>query len=229
VIFAGNQTRFSSAARLKYFQFGKSETEEKMPYSSFTLKRVRKELSAEIISTDLFSGTEPREISSHLKETLSDNVSLAAAVNTEKARSELIIAPILLEIRKIFGKKISFFSGIELNVDKERDLTGFCDFIISRSPEQLFLNTPVIAVVEAKNENIMSGLGQCAAEMIASGIFNEQEGTVLPKVYGSVTSGNIWKFLKLEDNKIYIDLDDYSVKEVSKIIGILCSMIEQNA
>lgn len=84
----------------------------------------------------------------------------------------------------------------------------------------------MIAVVEAKNENVMSGLGQCAAEMIASEIFNEREGAVLSKIYGSVTSGNIWKFLKLEDNKIYIDLEDYSVKEISKIIGILCSMIE---
>ncbi|OQY56048.1 MAG: hypothetical protein B6245_18910 [Desulfobacteraceae bacterium 4572_88] len=201
-----------------------------MPYSSFTIRKVQKEFSLEIIEdADLFSGTEPREIGNHLKETLSDNVSLAAAVNTEKARSELIIAPVLIEIRKMFDKKISFFSGIEMNVDKERDLTGFCDFIISKSPEQLFLNTPVITVVEAKNENIMSGLGQCAAEMIASGIFNEQEGTTLSKIYGVVTSGNIWKFLKLEGNKIYIDLDDYYIKEVSKIIGILCSMIEQNA
>ncbi|MFN9241492.1 MAG: hypothetical protein ACK6DE_16665, partial [Pseudanabaena sp.] len=126
-------------------------------------------------------------------------------------------------------KEISFFSGIELNIDKERDLTGFCDFIISQSPEQLFLNTPVITVVEAKNENIMSGLGQCAAEMIASRIFNEQEGTNLARIYGVVTSGNIWKFLKLEGNALYIDLDDYFIKEISKIIGILCSMIEQKA
>jgi len=201
-----------------------------MPYSSFTIRKVQKDFSVEIIEkTDLFSGTESREISNHLKETLADNVSLAAAINTEKARSELIIAPVLIEIRKMFNKKISFFSGIELNVDKERDLTGFCDFIISQSPEQLFLNAPVITVVEAKNENIMGGLGQCAAEMIASRIFNEQEGTILSKIYGVVTSGNIWKFLKLEDNKIYIDLDDYSIKEVSKVVGILCSMIEQKA
>jgi len=201
-----------------------------MPYSSFTIRKVQKDFSVEIIEkTDLFSGTESREISNHLKETLADNVSLAAAINTEKARSELIIAPVLIEIRKMFDKKISFFSGIELNVDKERDLTGFCDFIISQSPEQLFLNAPVITVVEAKNENIMSGLGQCAAEMIASRIFNEQEGTILSKIYGVVTSGNIWKFLKLEDNKIHIDLDDYSIKEVSKVVGILCSMIEQKA
>ncbi len=201
-----------------------------MPYSSFTIKKVQKEFSVEIIeNTGLFSTIESREIGNHLKETLSDNVSLAVAINTEKARSELIIAPVLIEIRKIFDKKISFFSGIELNVDKERDLTGFCDFIISKSPEQLFLSTPVITIVEAKNENIMSGLGQCTAEMIASRIFNEQEGTTLSKIYGVVTSGNIWKFLKLEDNKIYIDLDDYSIKEVSKVLGILCSMIEQNA
>jgi len=201
-----------------------------MPYSSFTIRKVQKDFSVEIIEkTDLFSGTESREISNHLKETLADNVSLAAAINTEKARSELIIAPVLIEIRKMFNKKISFFSGIEMNVDKERDLTGFCDFIISQSPEQLFLNAPVITVVEAKNENIMGGLGQCAAEMIASRIFNEQEGTILSKIYGVITSGNIWKFLKLEDNKIYIDLDDYSIKEVSKLVGILCSMIEQKA
>jgi hypothetical protein len=201
-----------------------------MPYSSFTIKKVQKEFSVEIReNTGLFSSIESREIGNHLKETLLDNVSLAVAINTEKARSELIIAPVLIEIRKIFDKKISFFSGIELNVDKERDLTGFCDFIISKSPEQLFLNTPVITIVEAKNENIMSGLGQCAAEMIASRIFNEQEGTTLSKIYGVVTSGNIWKFLKLEDNKIYIDLDDYSIKEVSKVVGILCSMIEQTA
>jgi hypothetical protein len=201
-----------------------------MPYSNFTIRKVRKELSVEILEkTGMFSDTEPHEISNHLKETLSDNISLAAAVNTEKARSELIIAPVLLEIRKIFGKKISFFSGIELNADKERDLTGCCDFIISKSPEQFFLNAPVITVVEAKNENIMSGLGQCAAEMIASKIFNEQEGTDLSKIYGVVTSGNIWKFLKLEDSRIYIDSDDYSIREVSKIVGILCSMIEQNS
>jgi len=201
-----------------------------MPYSNFTIRRVQKEFSVEIIEkTDLFSTIASREISNHLKETLSNNVSLAASVNTEKARSELIIAPVLIEIIMIFKKKISFFSGIELNVDKDRDLAGFCDFIISRSPEQLFINAPVIAVVEAKNENIMSGLGQCAAEMIASKIFNDQEGVPLSIIYGAITSGSIWKFLKFSDNTIYIDLDDYYIKEAPKIVGILCAMIEQNA
>ncbi|MFZ2725265.1 MAG: hypothetical protein WAX77_03335 [Methylococcaceae bacterium] len=200
-----------------------------MPYSNFTLKKVQQAFDITIIETsDLFAEIEPKEISPHLQETLIDNVALAVAINTEKARSELIIAPVLIEIRKLFNKQISLFSGVEMTVDKERDLTGFCDFIISQSPEQLFLKTPVITVVEAKNENIMSGLGQCAAEMIAASLFNQQEATPLNSIYGVVTSGNLWKFLKLENNTLSIDLSDYPIKEVNKIVGVLCAMVGQN-
>jgi hypothetical protein len=201
-----------------------------MPYSNFSIKKVQQELGVGIIEqTGLFASILGQEISQHLRETLADNVSLAVSVNTEKARSELIIAPVLIEIRKLFNKQISFFSGIELNVDRDRDLAGFCDFIISQSPEQLFLSTPVITVVEAKNENIMNGLGQCAAEMVAARLFNQQEGTVLEKIYGVVTSGNLWKFMKLEGGFVYIDLDDYPVKDIGKIVGVLCAMIKQSA
>ena len=198
-----------------------------MPYSNFTLKKVQQQFGIEIVETNhLFSLAESKSISAHLQETLADNVSLAIAINTEKARSDLIIAPVLIELRKVFHKKISVFSGIELTVDKEKDLTGFCDFIISQSPEQLFLKSPVITVVEAKNENIMSGLGQCAAEMIAARLFNEQENTPLNTLYGVITSGNVWKFLKLENNTLSIDLDDYGIKDIGQIIGILCAMID---
>ncbi|MFM8330940.1 MAG: hypothetical protein ACKN9T_04575 [Candidatus Methylumidiphilus sp.] len=201
-----------------------------MPYSNFTLKKVQKDFGVQIIEKiGLFSDIASRDISEHLKETLRDNVALAAAINTEKARSELIIAPVLIELRKQFAKTISLFSGVELNVDKDRELAGFCDFIVSQSAEQLFLSAPVIAVVEAKNDNMMNGLGQCAAEMIAANLYNAQEGVVLTKIYGAVTSGHNWKFMKLEDNAVYIDMDDYSIKEISKITGILCAMIEQNA
>ena len=65
--------------------------------------------------------------------------------------------------------------------------------------------------------------------MIASKIYNEQEGIVIDKIYGTVTTGMIWKFLKLQDNTIYIDLDDYPIKEITNIIGILYAMIKQDA
>ncbi|MCB2264112.1 MAG: hypothetical protein LGR52_14425, partial [Candidatus Thiosymbion ectosymbiont of Robbea hypermnestra] len=165
----------------------------------------------------------------HLADILKENIPLATSINTEKARSELIISPILVELRKIFDRKISLFSGIELNIDKEKELNGFCDFIISLSPEQLFLKSPILTIVEAKNENIMSGLGQCIAEMIASKIFNENEGNTKNSIYGVVTSGSLWKFLKLVKNEVHIDLDDYGIKELGKIMGILSGMVEQRA
>ena len=201
-----------------------------MSYSDFTIQKVQKDFQVEITETPgIFAHIDEKSISSHLTETLKENIPLATSINTEKARSELIISPILVELRKIFNRKISLFSGVELDVDKEKGLNGYCDFIVSLSPEQLFLKTPILSIVEAKNENIMSGLGQCIAEMIASKLYNEKEGHGENNIYGVVTSGNIWKFLKLKDNEVYIDLDDYGIKEVQKIIGILSYMVEQKA
>lgn len=201
-----------------------------MSYKDFTIKKVQNVFQVEIAeATGIFSEIIEHTISQHLTETLKENIPLAVSINTEKARSELIISPILVDLRKIFNHKISLFSGIELNVDKEKELNGFCDFLISLSSEQLFLRSPILAIVEAKNENIMGGLGQCIAEMIASRMYNEKEGIDINKIYGVVTSGNIWKFIKLENNTVTIDLDDYGIKEPNKIMGILSSMVEQKA
>ena len=201
-----------------------------MPYSDFTLRRAQRDFQLELIeAVGIFSNIEEIAISEHLASTLVENVPLAVAINTEKARSELIVTNILVEIRKRFDRKISFFSGLEFNVDRERDLAGFCDFIVSLSPEQLFLNAPVVTMVEAKNENLMHGLGQCTAEMVATQIFNEQEGNDIPRIYGVVTSGTAWKFIKLENGTVHIDLRDYSIDNPAKIIGILSKMIKQKA
>jgi len=140
-----------------------------MSYSDFTLKRVKEELNVTVVEDqDLFSDIPEIPFSEYLSATLNYNVSLAMAVGTEKVRSELIIANILLEVRKILDNKISFFSGVSLEVDNERGLTGFCDFIISKSQEQFYISAPVITVVEATNEYIAGGLGQCISEMYAS-------------------------------------------------------------
>ncbi|MCI5158358.1 MAG: hypothetical protein D3906_07920 [Candidatus Electrothrix sp. AUS1_2] len=150
-------------------------------------------------------------------------------MGTEKIRSELIIANILLEVRRILNDQVSFFSGVQLDIDKQQDLNGFCDFVISKSPEQYYLNAPVVAIVEAKNENIGGGLGQCIAEMYASRLFNEQEGGELFKIYGAVTTGNTWKFLKYEDGIAYIDVPEYHITDPGKIVGILVAMVNQEA
>ena len=56
---------------------------------------------------------------------------------------------------------------------------------------------PVVVVIEAKQENIKLGLGQCAATMVAAQRFNAQRALDIPTVYGSVTTGTAWRFLKL--------------------------------
>ncbi|HID99997.1 MAG TPA: hypothetical protein EYP59_06875 [Thiotrichaceae bacterium] len=196
-----------------------------MSYSNFTLKKVKQELKIKIIEDkDLFSKIKEIQVSDYLLTTLKYNMPLALAVGTEKVRSELLIANILLEVRRLLNDQISFFSGIALDVDKDRDLNGFCDFIISKSPEQFYLNAPIITIVEAKNENITGGLGQCIAEMFASNLFNEKEEAPLPKIYGAVTTGNTWRFLEYKDNSATIDVVEYHITNVNKIVGILMEM-----
>ncbi len=199
-----------------------------MSYSDFDLKKVKQDLGVKLIEKQaLFSEIKKIEISSFLLELLQENVPLARAINTEKARSELIIANMLVEVRKILKHQISLFSGIEFNVDKEKGLNGFCDFIISLSQQQLILNQPVITIVEAKNDNVINGLGQCIAEMVAATIFNQTENNPLEIIYGVVTTGTIWKFLKMDQKNVFIDLDEYSIEHPEKIIGILLEMLRR--
>jgi hypothetical protein len=194
-----------------------------MAYTDFSLTKFKKNFNITIKEeADLFATVEPIEISEKLTNTLEETTELALAINTEKARSEMIITPILLEVRRKANYQISLFSGTDFNVDIERGLNGYCDFVISRSREQLTINAPVLIIVEAKNENIKGGLGQCAAAMLAAQLFNEQEGNEIKTIYGAVTTGDIWKFLKLEGTDIFIDLNNYYIQELNKILGILC-------
>jgi hypothetical protein len=194
-----------------------------MAYSDFTtLTKVREAFGLTIEeSIDLFTDIPEVLPSSHLQTTLNENVFLATAINTEKSRSELIIAPVLLEVRRIFNFQIGFFSGSEFNVDLQAGLSGYCDYILTASKESYEIRTPVITLVEAKNESIKSGLGQCIAEMVAAQLFNQRNGEAIASIYGAVTTGTDWKFLKLIDKTVWIDKRDYFINEVSQILGIL--------
>ncbi|HLC16943.1 MAG TPA: hypothetical protein VJL89_12035 [Thermodesulfovibrionia bacterium] len=126
------------------------------------------------------------------------------------------------------NKKISFFSGIEFNVDENLSLAGYCDFILSNSPDQVFLESPVACIVEAKNENIRSGYGQCIAEMIAAKKFNEKNSIEVCCILGAITTGSNWKFLKHENESIFVDFDEYLISKVNKILGIFVETIRKN-
>ncbi|ETX01661.1 MAG: hypothetical protein ETSY1_06475 [Candidatus Entotheonella factor] len=198
-----------------------------MAYSQFSLTEIQEKFQVELHQhASLFASIEPIPLSEALTATLNENVSLALAIYTEKARSELIIAPILVELRKMFDRKISFFSGREFNVDAEQGLVGVCDFIISQSAELLLITAPVVAMVEAKNEDIRGSLPQCIAEMLAAQVFNQQAKNHIQTVYGVVTTGNLWKFLTLEDRTVFVDLDEYHISQAGKLMAILHHMVQ---
>ena len=201
-----------------------------MSYTEFTtITKVRTAFNLTVNEkTILFADVEPIEPSDYLKTTLTEYVPLANAINTEKARSELIIAPVLLEVRRILNFQIGFFSGTEFNVDAESGLNGYCDYILTASSDLYEIRTPVVTLVEAKNENIKNGLGQCIAEMLGAQRFNQQQDDQIEAIYGGVTTGNAWKFLKLVNQTAFIDLNDYYIKEVDKILGILTKPLRKD-
>lgn len=201
-----------------------------MAYGDFTLRDLQQRFGLILDeAADLFPSTPAVPVSDWLRETLQETLPLALAINTEKVRSELIIAPMLVELRKQTGRSISFFSGVEFNVDPAQGLNGVCDYLVSRSAEQLFVSTPVLIIFEAKNENIKGGFAQCIAAMIAAQQFNEREGNVIPVMHGVVTTGTNWRFLQLEHRSVRIDQREYYIDNVDKLLGILLSITEKVA
>jgi hypothetical protein len=163
--------------------------------------------------------------SATLTDFLANSLPVAVATGSEKARSEMIITPVLLEVRKILQQNISLFSGEDFTVDYESGLNGICDYLISRSPEMLEIEAPAVAVVEAKKADLKTGIGQCVAEMVAMQKFNEAKGKPISVIYGSVSNGTQWRFLKLEEKIVSIDLNDYALPPVDEILGMLVWMV----
>jgi hypothetical protein len=197
-----------------------------MAYSEFTLRVLNRQFSLTIDETaDLFGDVPEATLRPQFQAQLDELVPLALAISSEKARSELIIAPVLLELWRMTEQRIGFFSGINFDVDKSQGLDGFCDYILTRTPRQLFVEAPVVMLVEAKNEDMKRGYGQCLAEMLAAQRFNAMDGHGDDIVYGAVTTGERWKFLELEGTTARIDSADYYLEHISKILGILWHLL----
>ena len=197
-----------------------------MPYSKFTLDELKQKFNIILTGNKgKFNNLPEVAPSQFILEALEEYLPLAVAIGSEKARSELIVAPILVAIKKHLNKQISLFSGIEFNVDIELGLNGFCDFIISNSTQQFFIESPVIALVEAKNDDLKSGLAQCMAEMVAAQIFNQRQDNEVSKIYGVITTGTVWQFLELEGQNGVLDLEEYSLKNLPKLLGVLINFV----
>jgi hypothetical protein len=199
-----------------------------MPYSNFTIGKAVEDFHLTLLEGSRFlPEIPPISPTALLQEILKETLPWAIAVGSEKARSEGIINPVLLEVKRQLQGQISVFSGEEFNVDPEAELTGYCDFLISRSPEQLYIKAPAIVIVEAKKEDLKPALGQCLAEMVAAQRFNQQKQQPISVIYGTVSSGTAWRFLKLEGQTVTIDLADYPLPPVEQILGFLVWMVQE--
>ena len=80
----------------------------------------------------------------------------------------------------------------------------------------------MLTVVEGKRDCVADGLGQCAAEMVAADRFNRAAGNPIDPVYGCVTTGVSWKFLRLSGTALDIDVNEYGVPtDADKILEIV--------
>ncbi len=196
-----------------------------MSYSAYqNLKSLTKTLAITYRLADLFPNIQPVEPSTFLLHSLLIAKSLPSTFS-EKSRSENLITPILFDVYEHVDKSITIFSGCALNINEE--LSGVCDYIIAGKNKLLELDSPIVCIVEAKNRSIEEGLAQAGAEMVAAQMFNEQEQNNINIIYGLVTNGIEWKFLKLSENILTIDENIYfsSGENLKVLLGIFALIL----
>jgi hypothetical protein len=195
-------------------------------YSTFTIEQIKDEFGVEIEAIyGEYGRIKEFKLNEFITAQILNNVPLALAIGTEKAKSEFLVAPMLGELRRLLDNKISLFSGVEFNVDAGQGLKGVCDFLLSNSSHQYYIDAPIISLVEAKDDDLKDGLPQCIAEMIAAQIFNERKNAEIKIIYGIVTTGSVWNFVRLEGKTAFVDAKEYSIENPHKIMGILMNMV----
>jgi hypothetical protein len=197
-----------------------------MAYNNFSLQSAIDQFELNLLDSRFCEHLNPVTPPPDFMAIFGQYLPLAQRAKSEKAKSELLVSPILVEVRRSVNNQIELFSGEEFNVDREQGLNGFCDFLFSKSTIPYIIKAPVIMLVEAKKGELDIGLGQCVAEMVAAQIFNAKAGQEISTIYGCVTSGKLWQFLKLEDKNVTIDINEYYVTPVDRILGILKWMVE---
>ncbi len=86
-----------------------------MAFRDFSFPQVQQDLGVAYVEADLFSHVAPTPVRALFAAEIADAANLALAVNTEKAKSGFIIAPILLQLRRMMNRRFGLFSGVEFN------------------------------------------------------------------------------------------------------------------
>jgi len=197
-----------------------------MAFSDFSFPQVQQDLGLLLDEADLFSRVPALLLREDFRTTLAEGTAIALAVNTEKAKSEFIMAPVLLEVRRLCQGLVGLFSGVSLDVEPAQGLNGVCDFLLTKPARQFILTAPVITVVEAKNDNLRNGLGQCIATAYAATLYNQRAGSPVVAVHGVVSTGSAWKFLRVEGTTVTIDIPEYYIDNPGLVLGVLIHIVQ---
>jgi hypothetical protein len=197
-----------------------------MAYSDFTLSKLKKQFGLEQKKVQLFNNIADIKPSQRLALDIEEGLQMPK--NTEKARSENLVSPVLKETFRHNKQKLTLFPGYGLNVNSEQGLNGNCDCIIAGRGDIVELTNPIICLVEAKNGVIEDGYGQCGAEMYAARLYNEDLGTPIPEMYGIVTNGEEWQFMMLKEQIVYFDAKTLPLDRLPQILGILQYIVDKN-
>ncbi len=188
-----------------------------MGYSNFKkIETVSKKFGVSVKRQRLFEKVISTEPSSWLIQTL--QIAQNFPLRNEKVKSERIVSPILVEVANAYQDYVTLFSGEDLEVNPDKDLSGACDFFFTLVPESAYLETPIISLVEAKDEDMDYGIAQCAAQLYGARLFNEAENKNIPILYGGATDGAEWIFMRFENNTFYIDKQVYT--DLKEILGV---------
>jgi len=188
-----------------------------MAYTEFTLENVESELGVNCSTGEVFLDLQPVAVPPWLTDSLARGMQLALV--SEKARSEFIVAPLLLAVREATNGAVAILLGQRLDVDSARRLQGECDFILARSEPVPMLRAPLMAVVKANTNDIDGGLGQCIAQMVAAQLYNDRAGQPIHAVYGCVTTGEDWQFLRLVGSTITLHRPRLYIDNVGLVLA----------
>jgi hypothetical protein len=194
-----------------------------MAYTDFTLETIEEKFGIKNREVRLFGALSSIEPSAKLKDDLEEANTFP--LRTEKAKSELLVMPVLKELRRRNSRYFTIYSGEVLNADSVNGLNGECDFILAKDIGSYSINYPIIQLVEAKKNDIDLGIPQCAAQMVGAKVFNQKKGVETEKIYGCVTTGDEWLFMKLEKD-IEIDTQTYYLNQLPEILGVFQHIIE---
>lgn len=194
-----------------------------MTFSDFTLTSAETLLGLNVIPGDLFPGRPPETVPAWLTDQLRRGRRFV--LTSEKARSEFLVVPVLSAACEISGDAMTIYSGERLDVDPTFGLSGVCDFILSVTPAVPRLKAPLAVILEAKKNDIELGLGQCVSQMVAAARFNESAG-VTHDVFGCVTTGEVWQFLRMHGTEIQIDRERYYIDNLPGLLSVFQGIAE---